>query len=94
MRRIRSWMSGTEMGSPPCVSGSLFRTHNGSPILELDPNREIVAIDVEGNVNVLWVQIWTGEIVETLDFAAKIGRRMASRSPLLPSSRFRASSAS
>jgi hypothetical protein len=84
------------MGSPPCVSGWLFRTRNespfhtrnGSPFLEIDPDREIVAIDVESDVNVLWVQAWTGGIAETPDFATRISRGRASGSPGLPSSRF------
>jgi hypothetical protein len=41
-----------------------------SPILEFDPDREIVAIDVERDVDVLGVQIRTGRIVKAFDFAA------------------------
>jgi len=56
------------MGLPPCVSGSRFYTRDGSPFFEIDPRSEIVAIYVEGDLDILWVQIRAGRIIETLDF--------------------------
>ncbi len=57
------------MGSPPCTSGSLFHPCDRSPVVELDSDRKIIAIDVEGEVNILGVQVRTGRIMETPDFA-------------------------
>jgi len=53
------------------LSGWPFHASDRSPILELDPDREIVPIDVEGDVNVLGVQVRTGRIMEPLDLAAR-----------------------
>jgi hypothetical protein len=47
-----------------------FDTSNRSSILEFDPHGEIVAINVEGDVDVLRVQIWAFRIVKAGDFAA------------------------
>jgi hypothetical protein len=38
-------------------------------ILELDPRREIVAIDVERHLDILRVQVRTGRIMKARDFA-------------------------
>jgi hypothetical protein len=46
-----------------------FHTRDRSPTRELDPHGEIEPIDVERDVNVLWVQIRTGRIVKRPDFA-------------------------
>jgi hypothetical protein len=40
-----------------------LHTCDRSPILELDPDREIVAIDVERDLDILRVQIRTGRII-------------------------------
>jgi hypothetical protein len=47
-----------------------LHTRDRSPILENDPDREIVAINIERDLDVLGVQIWTGWIVKSPDFAA------------------------
>jgi hypothetical protein len=59
----------TELGLPPPRSGQSFHPSNRTAILELDPNREIVAIDVERDVDILGVQMRAGRIVEAPDFA-------------------------
>jgi hypothetical protein len=46
-----------------------FDTSDGSTILELDSDREIVAIDVERDVDILWVQLPTGRIMKAPDFS-------------------------
>jgi len=48
------------------LSGWPFYTGDRSLILELDPYGEIVAVDVEGDVNVIGVQVRTGRIMEPL----------------------------
>jgi hypothetical protein len=58
-----------EIGLPPSASGWPLHTSDRSPILKFDPDREIVAIYVEGDVNIFRVQIRTGRIVKTPDFA-------------------------
>ena len=40
-----------------------------SPILELDPHGEIAPIDVERDVDILVLQVGTGQIVKAPDFA-------------------------
>ena len=58
-------------GPPPSLSGWPFYTCDRSPILEPESQGEIVAIDVEGDVNVLGVQVRTGRIMEPLDLATR-----------------------
>jgi hypothetical protein len=62
--------SGHRDGFAVFASGWRFHTRNRSPILELDPDREIVAINIERDLNILRVQIRTGGIVKALDLAA------------------------
>src|SRR6516165_3735491 len=40
------------------------------PIREIDPDGEIIAVDVERDVDILGVQIWTAGIVKALRLAA------------------------
>jgi hypothetical protein len=61
--------SGHRDGVATFSSGLPFLTGNRSPILDFDPHREIVAINIERDVHVLWVQIGTGRIVVAPDFA-------------------------
>ena len=58
-----------QMSPPPLPSGRPFYMRNRLSILELDSDREIVAIDVERDLYILRVQIWTGRIVEAPYFA-------------------------
>jgi hypothetical protein len=51
--------------------GQLVHPRDWPPILEIDPHGEIVAIDVECDVDILRMQIWTGRIMKTPDFAAR-----------------------
>lgn len=51
-------------------SGLPFLTGNRTAILQHDPHGEIVTIDVEGDVDVLGVQIRAGRITKPLDLAA------------------------
>jgi hypothetical protein len=53
------------------ASGCPFDTGDWSPILELDPYGEVVAIDVERDLDILRVQIRTGWIMEAPNFAAR-----------------------
>ena len=59
----------TQKGSSILASGWPFHARHGSTILDIDPYGEIVSVDVEGNVDILRVQIRTGGIVKTPDFA-------------------------
>ena len=61
-----------------------------SDIFHKDRHGEIVAIDIERDVDVLRVQIQTGRIMKAPDLAAcEDEPTIASGSPGLPSSRFR-----
>jgi hypothetical protein len=42
---------------------------NRTAILELDPDGEIVPIDIDSDIHVLQKQIWTGRVVKAPDFA-------------------------
>ena len=55
----------TQKGSSILASGWPFHARHGSTILDIDPYGEIVSVDVEGNVDILRVQIRTGGIVKT-----------------------------
>jgi hypothetical protein len=57
------------MGSPLSASGWPFQVRHGSTILDINPHREIIAINIESDVDVLGVRIRAGRIVEALDFA-------------------------
>jgi hypothetical protein len=59
----------TQIGSSLSTLGWSFHASHGSPILELDPDGEIIAIDIERNIDVLRVQVWSGRIMKTSDFA-------------------------
>jgi hypothetical protein len=48
-----------------------FDSSDRSPILELDPHGEIVAIDIERDVDILRMQIRSGRIMKAPDFAAR-----------------------
>jgi hypothetical protein len=58
------------MRSSLSASGWPFHASHGSTILNIDPHREIIAIDIEGNVDVPGMQIRAGGIVKALDFRA------------------------
>jgi hypothetical protein len=58
-----------KLGLPPSASGRPFHASNRTAILELDPDREIVAVDIKSDIHVLRMQIRTGRIVEASDFA-------------------------
>jgi hypothetical protein len=62
-------MSGDREGSSLSATGWPFHASHGSPILELDSQGEIVAVDVQRDVDVLRVQIGTGWITKTRDFS-------------------------
>ena len=47
----------TQKGSSILASGWPFHARDRSPILEIDPDGEIAAIDVEGDLDILRVQI-------------------------------------
>jgi len=51
------------------ASGWSLHTRDRSPLLELDSDREIEPVEVERDFDVFWVQIRTGRIVKTRDFA-------------------------
>jgi hypothetical protein len=57
------------LGFPPLASGWSLDTSDRSPILELDPDREIVSIDIECDVDILRMQIWTSRIVKAPNLA-------------------------
>jgi hypothetical protein len=54
---------------PPSASGRSFHASDRTAILELDPDREIVPIDVNGDIDILRVQIRTRWIVKAQNFA-------------------------
>jgi hypothetical protein len=49
--------------------GPLYTTDRAT-IFNLNPDRKIVAVDVERDLDILWVQVWPGRIMETGDLAA------------------------
>jgi hypothetical protein len=51
------------------ASGQPFHARHGSTILELDPDREIVAVNIERNIDILQVQVWTSRIVKAPNLA-------------------------
>ena len=58
-----------KLGLPTSASGRPFHASNRTAILELDPDREIVAVDIKSDIHVLRMQIRTGWVVEVSDFA-------------------------
>jgi hypothetical protein len=63
-------ISGNPDGLTAFSSRWLFHTRNRSPILKVDPDREVVPINIESDVDILRVQIRSGGIMEPCDFAA------------------------
>ena len=47
-----------------------MHTSDGSLIVDIDPDRKVIAIDIERYLHVLWMQIRTGRIMKASDFAA------------------------
>jgi hypothetical protein len=60
-----------EIGSSLSVSDWLFHATHGSTILKFYQRSEIVAIDIDGNIDILGAQIRAGWIIKALDFAAR-----------------------
>jgi hypothetical protein len=77
-------ISSTEIGFPPSASGWPFHASNRTAILEVNPDREVVAIDVERDIDILRVQVWTSRIVKAPNLAT--GQDEAANSvPIAPS---------
>jgi hypothetical protein len=73
-----------------CILRPAFRCARLAPSVQLDPDGEIVAADIERDVEVARWQVQSRRIPETLRLApARISLRTAPASPLLPSSRLR-----